>query len=71
MNIDVTGIEALVCREIAQRQALGLRKYGTTLDANPAAMIERLQHLKEELLDGALYAQWCICKLAAMEDDLK
>lgn len=58
-------IETRVCTEIMQRQAMGKRKYGTTLAENPAALIERLQHLKEELLDGALYAQWAIDSLEA------
>lgn len=53
-------IETRVCAEIMQRKEIGKQKYGTTLAENPAALIERLQHLKEELLDGALYAQWVI-----------
>lgn len=71
MEINVTGIEALVCREIAKRQQLGISKYGTTLSDNPAEIIARLQHFKEEMLDGALYAEWAIQKLKAMEDDNK
>ena len=69
--VRVTGVEARVCREISNRQARGLSKYGTTLSDNPAHIIERLQHLKEELLDGALYAQWAIERLSAGVDDGK
>lgn len=71
MEIEVTGIEALVCMEIAKRQQLGISKYGTTLSDNPAEIIARLQHFKEEMLDGAMYAEWAIQELKAMEDDGK
>lgn len=71
MEIDVTGIEALVCKEIARRQRIGLSKYGKTLADNPAEIIARLQHFKEEMLDGALYAEWAIQKLKNLEDDGK
>ena len=71
MNIEVTGIEAIVCQEIARRQRVGLSKYGITLANNPAEIVARLQYFKEELLDGALYAEWAIQKLKAMEDDGK
>jgi hypothetical protein len=69
--VRVTGVEARVCREIANRQAKGIAKYGTTLSDNPAHILERLQHLKEELLDGALYTQWAIERLAEVADDGK
>lgn len=71
MELNVTGIEALVCREIAKRQQLGMSKYGKTLADNPAEIIARLQHFKEEMLDGALYAEWAIQKLKNLEDDGK
>lgn len=58
-----TGIEALVCDDIARRQAMGTRKYGTTLADNPAALPQRLQHLYEELLDGANYTKWAMVQL--------
>lgn len=49
------GIEAQVCAEIAKRAELGLAKYGTTVADNPLELIQWLQHLKEELLDAAIY----------------
>lgn len=61
----VSGVEARLCLEIAQRQARGIAKYGTTLEDNPALLIERVQHLKEELLDAANYSQWIIDRLEA------
>lgn len=48
-----TGIESLVCEDIAKRQAVGFKKYGRTLaDAKEENM---LQHAYEEALDLAIY----------------
>ena len=71
MEINVTGIEALVCKEIARRQQLGIKKYGITVDANPLAMIEWVRHAKEEALDLAVYLTKLECKLREQGDDLK
>lgn len=68
---EVRGIEARLCLEIAQRQKKGLEKYGKALDQNDAMPIDRLQHLKEELLDGALYAEWAIKRMEGTWEDLK
>lgn len=59
----VSGVEARICQEIAERQERGVMKYGTTLAQNDALLIERLQHAKEEALDLALYLQWAIDRL--------
>ena len=58
--IPVSGIEAQVCDDIARRQKMGVKKYGTTLADNPAGEIERLQHAYEETLDLANYLKWQI-----------
>jgi len=50
-----TGTEARVCGDIARRQALGLRKYGTSVEANPLSQRQWLQHAYEEALDMAVY----------------
>ncbi len=50
-----TGIEALVCADIARRQELGVRKYGQTVAANPLPLRAWLQHGYEEALDLAVY----------------
>lgn len=55
-----TGIEAQVCDDIVRRQAVGVHKYGTTLESNPAGLVDRLQHAYEELLDGANYLKWAM-----------
>ena len=49
--------------EMAERQERGISKYGGTLDQNPAEIAERLQHLKEELMDAIMYIEWIKSKL--------
>lgn len=49
------GTELKVCNDIAMRQALGLKKYGTTVSENPLTLREWLQHAYEECLDQAIY----------------
>ncbi len=51
----VTGTESRVCADIAARQQLGLKKYPTTVEHNPAPLREWLQHAYEECLDQAIY----------------
>ena len=60
-----TGTEAKVCALIAQRQAIGIAKYRTTVANNPLALREWLQHQLEELLDAAVYVQRAIDELDA------
>jgi len=50
-----TGTESRVCADIAARQSKGVAKYGTTVEANPLALREWLQHAYEECLDQAVY----------------
>ena len=71
MEIDVTGIEARVCQEIARRQRLGLQKYGVTVADNPLALIEWVRHAKEEALDLAVYLTKLQTVLEAQRDDYK
>lgn len=59
----VSGIEAEVCRDIGRRQALGLKKYGTTVAANPLELKAWLQHAYEEALDQAIYLKRAIREL--------
>ena len=45
--------------ELAERQrSKGLSKYGYGLENNPAAIVERINHLEEELIDGLMYCEW-------------
>lgn len=55
-----TGTEAAVCADIAERQRLGIAKYGTTVADNPLALREWLQHAYEETLDKAVYLKRAI-----------
>lgn len=58
-----TGIEALVCEEIARRQQLGIAKYQTTVADNHLSLREWLQHQYEELLDAAIYCRRAIAEI--------
>ena len=52
-----TGTEARVCALIAQRQQMGVAKYGTTVESNPLTQRQWLQHALEEALDLSIYLQ--------------
>lgn len=44
---------------LAEKQrAKGMSKYGVGLERNPAAIMERINHLQEELIDGLMYCEW-------------
>lgn len=58
-----TGTEARVCQDIAERQARGIAKYGTTVADNPLSLPEWLQHAYEETLDKAVYLKRAIEEL--------
>lgn len=55
-------IESVV-QQFRNRSYLGLAKYGTTLAAHNATLIERLEHLKQELMDAVNYIEWTQQKL--------
>jgi len=65
--VSATGIEALVCADIARRQALGTAKYGTTVAANPLPLRAWLQHAYEECLDQAIYLRRAISEIERLE----
>lgn len=58
-----TGIEAIVCADIAERQRLGLAKYGCTVAENPLSLREWLRHAYEETLDKAVYLRRAIAEI--------
>lgn len=60
-----TGIEALVCEDIAKRQALGIAKYGVTVAGNPLPLRDWLLHAYQECLDQAVYLRRAIAELDA------
>jgi hypothetical protein len=51
----VNDTETEVCEDIKARQALGIKKYGLTVSANPLDLRKWLQHGYEEALDLAVY----------------
>ena len=62
-----TGTEARVIALIAERQKLGIAKYGTTVAENPLTLRQWLQHALEESLDQAIYLQRAIEELDKQE----
>mgnify|MGYP000567710513 FL=1 len=47
--------EQEVCKNILDRQQLGIRKYGRTVAGNPLTERQWIQHAYEEALDLAIY----------------
>jgi hypothetical protein len=46
-----------VVQKFQQRSAVGISKYGTTLDRSDLTPSEWIQHAQEELMDGILYLE--------------
>jgi hypothetical protein len=69
--MSATGTEARVIAMIAERQKLGIAKYGQTVADNPLILRQWLQHQLEELLDAAVYCQRAIEEIDAKSDDQK
>lgn len=66
-----TGTEARVCADIAARQAMGLSKYGTTVEGSPLALRAWLQHAYEEALDLAIYLRRAMEEMDRSAEDFK
>jgi len=49
-----------LAEELHKRYAMGMDKYGVSLDANTATISARLQHMKEELMDALCYVEWAL-----------
>lgn len=58
-----TGIEEIVCDDIARRQAFGIAKYGQTVANNPLDLRSWLNHAYEESLDFAIYLRRSIADI--------
>lgn len=52
-----------VIKKYEQREAVGLKKYGTTVDREDLTPEEWAIHLQEELMDATLYIQRLIEKI--------
>jgi len=46
-----------VVNKYQERSAVGIKKYGTTLDRNDLKLKEWIIHLQEELMDATLYLE--------------
>ena len=50
-------IVASVIEKFKNRSAVGIAKYGTTLDRTDLGILDWIQHAQEELMDGILYLE--------------
>lgn len=62
-SLMATGIEAQVCKDIAERQQFGINKYGQTVADNPLALREWLVHAYQESLDFPIYLKRAIAEI--------
>jgi hypothetical protein len=69
-NMGASGIEADVCKDIAERQKKGIAKYGCTVASNPLSLKAWLQHAYEETLDKAVYLKRAIAEMEQETSDL-
>ena len=53
----MSAIEERVVSTIRERAEIGYRKYGVTMEREDLTLIQWLNHLQEELLDGAIYLE--------------
>lgn len=56
-----------ICKLSDKQRAKGMKTYGYGLENNPAAVIERIEHLEEELIDGLMYCEWIKDKIFELE----
>ena len=47
-----------ICAIAEKQREKGMDTYGQGLEDNPAEMMERIEHLQEELIDGLMYCEW-------------
>ena len=46
-----------IVEKFLQRSAVGIAKYGVTLDRTDLGVLDWIQHAQEELMDGILYLE--------------
>jgi len=56
MECQDTIVKAIV-EKFLQRSAVGIAKYGVTLDRTDLGPLDWIQHAQEELMDGILYLE--------------
>lgn len=64
---ELSGIEKFVAEDIAARQQVGIKKYGTTVDGNPLPLVQWLRHAYEESLDLPVYLRRAIAEMEESE----
>lgn len=57
-----------ICAIAKRQRDKGMRTYGKGLEDNHADMIERIQHLEEELVDALMYCEWIKEQIGGKED---
>lgn len=67
-QIKDTVVEEVV-RKYQERSAVGILKYGTTLDRTDLSLDNWLQHVQEELMDATLYIERLRRELKQKEKD--
>lgn len=65
ITLECSGVERELCKEIAERQQLGIAKYGQTVANTPLELRAWLQHALEETLDNAVYLKRAIAEIDA------
>ena len=58
-----------ICEISAKQREKGMRTYGQGLESNPAEMIQRIEHLLEELIDGLRNCEWIKDKILEEHHD--
>ena len=46
-----------ICAISERQRAKGINTYGKGLEDNPMSIVERLEYLQEELIDGLMYIE--------------
>jgi len=56
-----------VCADLQSRSAVGIKKYGVTLDRKDLSLRDWLQHAYEETLDQANYLKRAIIEIDSLQ----
>ena len=58
-----------ICQLADRQRAKGMETYGQGIESNPMSILERIEYLQEELIDGLMYCEWIRDKLMEMEGE--
>ena len=58
-----------ICKLSEAQRKKGMETYGQGLESNPAAILKRIEHLQEELVDALMYCEWIKDKLMELEKE--